>query len=378
MQIKGSGGSTVDVRRIREYLNPEALTIGFARRFAPYKRADLLFRDPDRLLKIISDKRKPVQFIFAGKAHPKDRLGKELIKKVVHQSRSEGFRRKLVFLEDYDINMARYFVQGVDVWLNTPRRPNEACGTSGMKAAANGALNLSILDGWWPEAFDGTNGWAIGRGEEYDDLEYQDNVESNAIYDLLEKEIIPLFFDRGPDGNPHGWISMMKNSMAQICRVFNSHRMIEEYMTDYYTQAAQAHQVLGENRYARAAGLRDWKQRVRSLWKDVKVLEVSVPQGDRVALGGELTVNATIRLGGLTPEEVVVDLCNGNINPDGTKMTNRNITTMVSSGRVSDDVWMFTGTIECDETGIYGYNIRLLPFHPYMFNLFSMSLVTWS
>ncbi len=162
-----SVGPSVDIRRALEVLNSEALTIGFARRFAPYKRAGLIFRDLDRLMRIVSDKRRPVQFIFAGKAHPQDLMGKELIKNVVHQSRSEGFRRKLVFIEDYDINVARYFVQGVDVWLNTPRRPLEACGTSGMKAAANGALNLSILDGWWPEVYDGTNGWAIGSGKEY-------------------------------------------------------------------------------------------------------------------------------------------------------------------------------------------------------------------
>lgn len=376
-QMKTRGEASLDVRRVRDYLNPEALTIGFARRFAPYKRAGLLFFDPDRLLRIISDKRRPVQFIFAGKAHPQDRLGKEIIKRVVHQARTEGFRRKLVFLEDYDINMARYLVQGVDVWLNTPRRPNEACGTSGMKAAANGALNMSILDGWWPEAYDGTNGWAIGTGEDYKDPAYQDQVEANAVYDLLEHEVIPLFFDRGPDGNPHGWIEMMKNSMAKICRVFNSHRMIEEYMEDYYIQAGLAHQILGENRLARARELRDWKQKTQSLWKDVKILEVSLPKGDRVALGEDLDVTASIQLGGLSDDEVVVDLCHGIVGGDPEKMENRSITPMVSIGRMEDGVYRFKGIVPSEETGIYGYSIRVLPFHPYLFNLLSMSLVTW-
>ncbi len=375
-QAKEAGGSILDIHRIREYLNPEALTIGFARRFAPYKRADLLFHDMDRLLKIVSDKRKPVQFIFAGKAHPKDRLGKELIREVVHESRSEGLRRKLVFLEDYDINMARYMVQGVDVWLNNPRRPNEACGTSGMKAAANGALNLSILDGWWPEAYDGSNGWAIGAGEEYPDREYQDTVDAENLYELLENEVIPLFFHRGSDGNPHGWIEMMKNSMAQICRVFNSHRMIEEYMTDYYFQAGVAHAILGENKFARARELRDWKQKIRNTWSKVKVLDVSTPQGEKVSLGQDLVVNALLDLGGLRPDEVVVDLCHGAIDVDGNNLTQREITTMNSAGEISQNVWRFTGKIPCDETGIYGYSIRVLPFHPYLFNLFSMSLVT--
>jgi len=376
-QIKTGGGSSLlNVRRAREFLNPEALTIGFARRFAPYKRAGLLFTDPDRLMSLVSDKRRPVQFIFAGKAHPQDRLGKEIIKMVVHQSRSEGFRRNLVFVEDYDLNIARYLVQGVDVWLNTPRRPNEACGTSGMKAAANGALNMSILDGWWPEAYDGTNGWAIGSGEEGEDTAYQDRVDAYSIYELLEKEVVPLFFDRGPDGLPHGWIDMMKRSMATICVHFNSHRMIEEYMEDYYTQAGLAHQILGENRLARARELRDWKQKVRSLWKDVKVLDVSLPSGDRVALGEDLDVSAVVQLGQIRDEEVVVDLVHGNVS-DSEKMLNRNITTMISEGHVSEGVWRFTGTIPCEETGIYAYSIRVLPFHPYLFNPLSMSLVSW-
>jgi len=376
-QSANGGGSPLEMRRVREFLSPEALTIGFARRFAPYKRAGLLFSDPDRLLRIVSDKRRPVQFIFAGKAHPKDLAGKELIKKVVHQARMEGFRRKLVFLEDYDINIARYLVQGVDVWLNNPRRPNEACGTSGMKAAANGALNLSILDGWWPEACDGTNGWAIGSGEEYEDPTYQDQVDAAALYDLLEEEVVPKFFDRGPDGLPHTWIEMMKNSMATISRHFNSHRMVEEYMEDYYVEAGLAHQVLGENRFARARELRDWKQKVRSMWKDVKILDVSVPQGDSVALGEQLGVTATIQLGGLTDEEVVVDLCHGILAGSPDEMLNRDITTMESVGRMPGEAWQFKGTIPCDETGVYGYTIRVLPFHPYLFNPLSMGLVTW-
>ena len=376
-QATASGQETVDGRRFREYLNPEALTIGFARRFAPYKRAGLLFRDTDRLLKLLSDKRRPVQFIFAGKAHPRDQQGKELIKMVVHQSRLEGFQRKLVFLEDYDINVARYLVQGVDVWLNTPRRPMEACGTSGMKAAANGALNLSILDGWWPEAYDGTNGWSIGEGRDYEDPEYQDKVESEETFEILEKEVVPLFFDRGPDGLPHHWIEMMKNSMASCCVHFNSHRMIEEYLEDYYQAAGLAHQILGENRLARAKELRRWKQDVQSMWKEVRILDVSLPHGDRIALGEDLEVTATIRLGSLTDKEVVVDLCHGDIDQVTDRIINRDTTLMSSEGNSSDGIWSFKGTVRCGETGVYGYRIRVLPFHPYLTNPLSMNLVAW-
>ncbi len=377
IQVEAAGGSSLDTQRAREVLNSEALTVGFARRFAPYKRAGLLFSDPERLLRMISDKRRPVQFIFAGKAHPMDNLGKELIKRVVHQSRSEGFNRNLVFLENYDINIARYLVQGVDVWLNTPRRPMEACGTSGMKAAANGAINLSVLDGWWPEAYDGENGWAIGNGEEYEDHEYQDQVEAEEVYELLENRVIPLFFDRGPDGLPRRWIEIMKNSMARICVHFNSHRMIEEYMEDYYVHAALAHQILGENRLARARELSEWRKRVRNCWSRVKVLEVSESRSDRLSLGEELSVSASIALGGLTDHEVIVDLCHGMIEPDTDRMINRSITTMTSSDQVSDETWRFEGKIQCDETGVYGYMIRVLPFHPYLFNPLSMNLVAW-
>jgi starch phosphorylase len=378
-QMVARGGSTLDLKRVREYLNPEALTIGFARRFAPYKRADLLLSDTDRLLRIMSDKRRPVQFIFSGKAHPKDMIGKEIIKKVVHQSRSEGLHRNLVFIEDYDINVARYLLQGCDLWLNTPKRPKEACGTSGMKAAANGVLNLSILDGWWPEAFDGTNGWAIGGNEESPDSEDQDKRDAEQIFDLLEYEIIPLFFDRGPDGLPHAWIEKMKNSMAKISGYFNSHRMIEQYMEEYYLQAGLAHQILGENKLTRSIELSEWKNRVRSVWKDVKVLEVSSPAGERVSLGQTFEVTASIQLGILRDEEVIVDLCHGTVSQDenSERLTNRNITAMVSEEQIADGVWRFKGAIQCEETGVYAYYLRVLPFHPYLFNPLSMNLVAW-
>ncbi|MEW6348759.1 MAG: alpha-glucan family phosphorylase [Thermodesulfobacteriota bacterium] len=373
-----SGETSVrDVRRAREVLNPEALTIGFARRFAPYKRAGLVFTDPDRLLALVSDKRRPVQFIFGGKAHPRDNLGKELIKNVVHIARQEGFRRKLVFLEDYDINVARYLVQGVDVWLNNPRRPYEACGTSGMKAAANGALNLSVLDGWWPEGYDATNGWAIGNGEEYDDPAYGDKFEAQCLYDLLETEVIPRFFDRGPNGVPNRWVEMMKNSMATICRRFNSHRMIEQYLEEYYIQAGIAHQILGENRLARARELRAWKQRVKEVWKDVQVVDVTAPQGDSLSLGSSLTVNALLQLGRLTPEEVVVSLWYGPVDPATEQVSNRHLAEMKSLGRRDDGLWAFEGQIACEETGIYAYRVRVLPFHSYLSNPLSMGLITW-
>ncbi|MBN1105941.1 MAG: alpha-glucan family phosphorylase, partial [Deltaproteobacteria bacterium] len=228
-QLAKRGASNRELALADEVLNTEILTIGFARRFAPYKRAHLILRDIGRLEKILTSEKVPVQIIFAGKAHPQDRPGKELIKQIIQTTNKETLRRHMVFLEDYDLDIARTMVQGVDIWLNTPRRPLEACGTSGMKAVANGALHLSVLDGWWEEGYERELGWAIGNGEEYEDHEFQDELESRALYDILEKDIIPIFYERGPDGLPRRWLAMMKASMHKLCPMFNTHRMVSEY-----------------------------------------------------------------------------------------------------------------------------------------------------
>ena len=213
-QLRRRGGTQSDLMEAEEILDPETLTIGFARRFAMYKRANLLLHDIERLKKMLMSKDRPIQIVFAGKSHPADNGGKEYIRQLIHFMRDQNIRRRVAFIEDYDINVARYLVQGVDVWLNTPRRPLEACGTSGMKAAANGALNLSVPDGWWDEGYDPAYGWSIGQGEEYDNYDLQDNIESAALFDLLEKEIVPQFYNRGADGLPRAWIGMMKSGRA--------------------------------------------------------------------------------------------------------------------------------------------------------------------
>ena len=261
-QLKNRGAPPAEVARADEVLDPDALTIGFARRFATYKRGTLIFRNIERLGAILNDKDRPVQIIFAGKAHPRDHGGKELIAEILHIARRPEFRRRIVFLEDYDINMARMLVQGVDVWLNNPRRPLEASGTSGMKICCNGGLNLSILDGWWVEGYAQDNGWAIGAGEEYTDLTYQDDVESRAIYDLLEQEIVPLFYTRTSDGHPRGWLKMMKRSIASICPYFNTNRMVQEYVEKCYWPSAQRYAMLAADNLKRAAQLAQWRKRL--------------------------------------------------------------------------------------------------------------------
>ena len=218
-------------------INPYALTIGFARRFATYKRAGLVLSDVERLLNIINCPNTPVQIIFAGKAHPSDEAGKQLIQQVYRQVKRAETSGRLVFLEDYDMNLARYLVQGVDVWMNTPRRPMEASGTSGMKAALNGALNFSVLDGWWREAFNGQNGWAIGEDKVMDAQDAQDREDAQSIYTTLENEIIPLYYDHDPKELPHEWIARMKNSMQTVIPQFSTRRMVKEYVERFYVPA---------------------------------------------------------------------------------------------------------------------------------------------
>ncbi len=243
-RLERHGAPWREVREVEESLDPDVLTIGFARRFAQYKRATLLLHDPDRLERILHNSDRPVQVVFSGKAHPRDNGGKELIKRVVQLSREPRFRGKLVFLEGYDMAVARYLVQGADVWLNNPLRPLEASGTSGMKAAANGLLNLSTLDGWWAEAWEGQDpdrariGWAIGSGEVLDDPAYQEEVEANRLYELLEQDVVPCFYDRDANGLPGEWLARMKSSISCIVPYYNTHRMVREYTERFYLPAA--------------------------------------------------------------------------------------------------------------------------------------------
>ena len=223
------GRSPEELRQLEEMFRPDALTIGFARRFATYKRANLIFSDAHELRRMLSNADRPVQILFAGKAHPADRPGQELIQHIFQLSQSPPFRGSVFFIENYDMRVARMMVQGVDVWLNTPRRPQEASGTSGQKAAINGALNCSVLDGWWPEAYDGTNGWAIGNGEEVTEAAQQDLMDAQALYHLLDEEILPAFFERDEAELPRRWVRMMKRSIATVAPHFSADRMVRDY-----------------------------------------------------------------------------------------------------------------------------------------------------
>jgi starch phosphorylase len=380
--LERRGGSPSEISHADEVLNPEALTIGFARRFATYKRATLLFRDVERLARILGDKDHPVQIIFAGKAHPQDNPGKELIRQVIHLARRQEFRNRVVVIEDYDMVVARYLVQGVDIWLNNPRRPHEASGTSGMKATANGALNLSILDGWWAEGYTPDAGWAIGGGEEYrdDQFDYQDTVESNAIYDLLEKDIVPLFYERGRDGLPRGWIAKMKAAMSRHARVYNTNRMVGEYSELCYVPAAQrTKRLMGTDRSAeRAKKLAAWKSKVSAQWAQVRIDGVTAeqPAGQDLQVGDQLQVEAQVRLGTLKPTDVAVELFYGPLDAEG-QIVESHAAPMLIAQSKGEGSYVFAGAIPCHMSGRYGYTLRILPHHEDLGSPFEMGLVLW-
>ncbi|HWP40173.1 MAG TPA: alpha-glucan family phosphorylase, partial [Tepidisphaeraceae bacterium] len=376
-QLIRRGAGYEEVQLAEEVLDPEALTIGFARRFATYKRGALLLRDPARLRKLLEDTKRPIQFVFSGKAHPADHEGKELIKAIVNFARDPAIRRRFVFIENYDMNVARYLVQGVDVWLNTPRRPYEASGTSGMKAAVNGVLNCSILDGWWVEAYSPDVGWAIGHGEIYPDAGYQDHVESQALYDILEKQIIPLFYDRTVDNFPREWIARMKNSMRKLAPVFNTNRMVREYAEKFYLPAYVRGQALGQENLRRAIELARAKDRYRAKWDGIKVVGVHTSGNGHYKVGDKVQVEALLDLPDLDPREVAVQLYAGRITPSG-EIDEPQVLPMQHSRQMGANRYLFTGTIECRTSGRQGFAVRVVPGHPDLATPFEPGLILWN
>lgn len=375
LQYQRRGAPPADIDMADAVLDPDALTIGFARRFATYKRGDLLFRDLPRLLAILSDPKRPVQFIFSGKAHPKDVAGKELIAKVASLARKPEFRRWIHFLEDYDMNIARHLVQGVDVWLNNPRRPQEASGTSGMKVCCNGGLNLSILDGWWVEGYAGDNGWAIGSGEEYSDLNYQDDVESRALYELLEHDLVPTFYSRGSDGVPRAWVRRMKRSIASLVPEFNTNRMVEEYAERCYLPSHRRQSRLSADHLQGARELAEWRRKLKEAWNAVRVEGVESPPADALKVGADFPIVVRVQLGSIAPTEVEVQACYGLLDNNG-EISEPKVLTLEPSSTV-DGLVLFGGRVPCSFSGQCGYAIRVLPKHPNLANSFEPGLVTW-
>ena len=336
-----------------------------------------MLQDEDRLIRLLTHSKRPIQVIMAGKAHPQDGPAKELIRRVVHFANREEVRHRFVFIQGYDIGVARMMLQGCDVWLNTPRRPLEACGTSGMKAIPNGVLNLSTLDGWWDEAYDQNYGWAIGRGETYEDHLLQDEVESRDIYNLLEREIVPLFYDRGLDNLPGGWLEKMRAAMRRLCPIFNSHRMVQDYVNDWYIGASRRYNDLSRDNMQGAKDLALWRQKIMTNWDQVRIDRVGVQDGKPVPVLGRLKIEAQIFLNELEPEDVDVEAYFGPLSLRD-EFTQRNTVPMKATDSGGNGNYLFQGEIPCGETGKYGFTIRVLPSSRKLETPYTAGLVIWA
>jgi len=391
VQMQRRGTYHTELNHAEEVLDPEALTIGFARRFASYKRGSLLLRDPQRLVKLLANPDRPIQLIFAGKAHPKDAEGKDIIRHIVHFATQQDVRRHIVFLENYDMDMARVLVRGVDVWLSNPRRPMEASGTSGMKAAVNGVLNMSTLDGWWCEGYTPEGGWVIGAGETYQDQDYQDIVESQAIYNMLENEVIPLFYTRSADNLPRAWIRRVKNSIKWIAPRFNTHRMLAEYTRRFYNPAGAKWRYLTAEAMARAKAFSQWKADIREAWSQCAVKDVIMevnngngngneqlnPKQPQLKIGSKLCVRTLVRLGGIKPGDVSVELYHGQVDSCGNVKEGSSVRMDYDKSSDQQGEHWFAGSMTCKTTGQHGVAVRVLPKHADLVNPYELGLILW-
>ena len=349
------------MKDVATVLDQDALTIGFARRFATYKRATLVLNDPERLEAILTSKRQPVQMIIAGKAHPRDDEGKEYIRKIVEFTRRPAVKHKIIFLEDYDMSLARAMVQGADVWLNTPRRPFEASGTSGMKAAVNGGLNVSILDGWWAEACSEDVGWCIGTDSDANgDDSYQDKVDANALYNLLENDVIPTFYERKNGSVPSRWIQMMKASMQMAVGRFCSYRMVGEYHRRFYLTAARRADTLMADGCREAAKLAHQDDRFRKYFNDIRIDPPTRGGGGFFRVGDAFNIESTVYLGELKPGEVDVQVYYGRLQSEDMVDASHIIPMEVAENHENGE-YLYTCTLQCDQAGRHGYTVRITP-----------------
>jgi len=378
-QRQRHGEPPESLRKVSQVLEPQILTIGFARRFATYKRAVLLFSDPERLNAIVNNPERPVQFIFAGKAHPADEEGKNFIRGVVEISRQPEFEERIVFLEDYDAHIGRRLYQGVDLWLNNPLRPMEASGTSGMKLPPNGGLNFSVLDGWWPEAYNKNNGWTIGEDITDGDPTFQNQVDSGSLYHTLENQVVPLFYAK-PDGLlPLAWIQLMRESIRTITPAFNTHRMVKEYNEKLYEHAARAYANLRADSCARARELSTWKAKIRDVWPRIKVNGADVDVEDRfhVTVDQPVKITSTVFLDGISPEDVRVQAYAGD--SDDNDIHSPTVTDLELTGPGDEaGTYLYEGTLGTPESGSYGVNVRIIPHSPLLTQDHELRLIRWA
>jgi glycogen phosphorylase len=372
---RSRGASGAELTWIDDVLDENVLTIGFARRVPSYKRLTLMLNDPQRLASLLLDPERPIQIVIAGKAHPADEGGKRLIQQMVRFADSETVRRRIVFLPDYDMALARFLVQGCDVWLNNPLRPLEACGTSGMKVALNGGLNLSVRDGWWDEWYDGGNGWEIPTADGVEDPSRRDELEASALYELIAKSVAPLFYDGDADGVPQGWLGMVGHGLRTLGPLVQADRMVGDYVTTLYTPAARASRALAADGNGTARALAAWKARVRQAWPGVRVEHVEA-DGAEPSLGAVLDVRVTTSLGGLTASDVCVEVVYGRLGEDD-EIVEPSYVTLTADDSAQPPHTRFSGLVELGQPGPFGYTVRVLPSHPQLASRADLGLVTY-
>ena len=343
--------------------DPAVLTVGFARRVPSYKRLTLMMRDPERLTRLLLDADRPVQFVIAGKAHPADDGGKELVQQIVRFADQAHVRHRIAFLPDYDIGMARHLYGGCDVWLNNPLRPLEACGTSGMKSALNGGLNLSILDGWWDEMYDGENGWAIPTADGVADPTRRDDLEAVAFYELVERQVRTRFYDADAEGIPQRWVQMVRHTLQTLGPKVLASRMVRDYVQQLYAPAALASRELAANDHEPAKDLAAWHDRVSSSWSQVHVVHVDANTTDAPQVGAAIAVRASVQLGSLSPDEVLVQAVYGRVD-EADELHRPTTVDLTLIGPGDDGLLRFEGAVPLERAGSFGYTVRVLPHHP--------------
>ncbi len=375
---KQRGASEAELTWIDDVLDPDTLTIGFARRVPSYKRLTLMLHDQDRLCELLLDADRPIQIVIAGKAHPADEGGKRLIQQMVRFTDDPRVRGRIVFLPDYDMEMARSLVRGCDVWLNNPLRPLEACGTSGMKAALNGGLNLSIRDGWWDEWSDGADGWDIPSADGVADPDRRDELEASALYELLENSVAPLFYDQDAAGVPDGWVEMIRHTLRVLGPRVPAERMVRDYVTTLYAPAAASVRALADGgSFTTARELSAWKRRVELAWPFVRIDHVEADAGEP-QLGTPLTIRAAVALSELTPDDVCVEVVYGSANEHDELIDPSflSLSPDPASGHDGDATVRYSGDIELAQPGPFGYTVRVLPRHPLLASRAELGLVT--
>ena len=375
-RLRRSGYSYEEINEIVSKLNPDALTIGFARRFATYKRATLIFKDLERITQILNNSEKPVQLIFAGKAHPADKEGQDLIRYIHQVSMMPQFKGKIFLLENYNIAMSRYLISGVDVWLNNPRRPMEASGTSGQKASVNGVINFSVLDGWWAEGYTQNNGWTIGTNAEYESYEAQDQADSQSMYRTLEEKIIPTYYDKDRNGMSKKWVEIMKNSIITTGGKYSTARMLVDYTNNLYMPLCKLTKKYYED-VDNVAAYNSWKKDLYKNWKDIKITQVNNLDNITIDAGNNIEVACEVELPNIDVENITVEAYYGKILENGVVENVSIIPMTLSDSDEEDKKYYFTAKIELTTGGNYGYTFRVMPKHEMLLESANLNLVKW-